>query len=270
MEPASHAQAPSSSTSGRSARAASGSQAWEPARTSVSKDEESKEEEEESLDNNLLAPDKRGRKLSQATINDIETVLDGLRAQQKEGEPLIKLEEVLAEELNKREWPCEAPGFENAPWRILPQTRAFRSPVLERIFGEIVGNEPVQDLQQGAAITKNELLETLQSKRVLPFYIGGFIRDLLQGKRPNDLDMSFVCSATDLQEFAQWAERQGWKYSVKGKKRVLFAQAALGPAYKGELFGRKGSGLEEAVTQLHYMNFGKQVGWPHAENNAAH
>ena len=76
--------------------------------------------------------------------------------------------------------------------------------------------------------------------------------------------MSFVCSATDLQEFAQWAERQGWKYSVKGKKRVLFAQAALGPAYKGELFGRKGSGLEEAVTQLHYMNFGKQVGWPRA------
>ena len=79
----------------------------------------------------------------------------------------------------------------------------------------------------------NDLLKTLQERNVLPFYMGGFIRDVLQGKCAHDLDTGFVCGETDLHDLAQWAEGQGWKYSVKGKKQVSFVEAAKANKWRG-------------------------------------
>jgi hypothetical protein len=195
--------------------------------------------------------DQRKGSLNPTVVNCLDSYLHSLNA---EGTPVGQsLKRVPTEELDRWDWPCTQEGFETAPWQLQAGTKVFRSPLLEHIFGTIIGESPVRNMQVGSEITVNELLDSLQRRNVLPYYMGGFIRDVLQGKPANDLDLSFACTETNVHDYAQWAEGCGWKYSVKAKKQVSFQQAALGDR---EL------GIEQAEG-LQYMNFGDQDydGW---------
>jgi hypothetical protein len=193
----------------------------------------------------------RKSSLTPDVVDTLKTYFASLAAKEEiVGDSLVQ---ISREELDRRPWPCKQKGFERPPWQIQPGTKVYRSPVFEHIFGTIIGTSPVRNLKPGGVMAVHELLETLMHRNVLPFYMGGFIRDVLQGKPANDLDLSFACRDTNLHDIAQWAEGMGWKYSVKAKKQVSFEQAALGDAANNV----------EQESGLNYINFGDQDydGW---------
>ena len=106
--------------------------------------------------------------------------------------------------------------FAAAPWdrQTFPDVQVYRSAALktkmEAAFAKIV---PSKTMKQ--PITVGELLRRLEERTGAQAYtMGGYLRDVLGGKSPNDLDICFATSPHGIIEMGKYAEEIGLEYSL--------------------------------------------------------
>ena len=110
--------------------------------------------------------------------------------------------------------PCQ--HFSAAPWdaETFPDVKVHRSAALkakmEAAFAKVVPSRTMQ-----RATTVGELLGELEARTGAQiFAMGGYLRDLLQGKSPNDLDVCVATSPHGIVEMGMYAEELGLEYSL--------------------------------------------------------
>jgi serine/threonine protein kinase len=166
------------------------------------------------------------------------------------------LELLSAEEMQGLEWEGDG-AFRKAPWQR-EGVRMFRSVK----FNEYV-NQALQHVVQGEGMgmTQKELIEEIRIGTGLPVWIfGGFVRDAVQGKSGNDMDLKFITDRVGMKKIAQFGKQKGWMCSALTRHQEnegrdpKYNYVRFGDAEKRDIEGKC---AENTYTDL--------VGWGAAE-----
>lgn len=114
-----------------------------------------------------------------------------------------------------------------APW-FRPSVHVYKSEIAAGIMDTIFKKQVL-----GLKATFNDIFQKMFDNGIAVFVVGGAIRDVLQGMQAgdiNDIDMSFDCSARELEDLAK---KEGWQpVSVRPSSGLV----QLGTVTPGQLY----------------------------------
>jgi hypothetical protein len=127
------------------------------------------------------------------------------------------LVEVTDEEKQELTWTMGRP-FATAPWVLYPgAVKLFRSEKLDTYIEEALKHK-VEGV--GMGMTQKELFAEIRKScpEIGICICGGFLRDAVQGKPGNDMDLTFITGKAGIAQMHELGRANGWTCKIKPDK----------------------------------------------------
>jgi hypothetical protein len=106
-------------------------------------------------------------------------------------------------------------SFPSPPWADLG-VKVWKSQAVEQIIGELFEDE----VEGCNGASRSDIVKEIQNLGIPVFLIGGFVREIIQSVRCEDIDLTLACNESGIAEIEVLAKHKRWPVTVKGNGTI--------------------------------------------------